>query len=465
MVVNHPDGTPMDNYYNGNRGTTNTCPNNADTVWWGVTPYNRQETFYWFIKMIALPLVPAVIFIIIFRVGLGDFNDPIIQWISNILLFVGNIFLTSHIRETVRASIYSIDPIDGLIDEGNDPSGIVVPSTNHFTVHLNSLSQVQYEIGFLGDIMMLKGHALIFHPDVIAFFNGVNIIVGNLEGIVRQNGSTFLKQAHIPAILDQLNLLLSGTRQWLLCLSNNHSIDYGNREFQDSLDNVQAYASTFAYGRHDVTHVITQNHSINIATATQWSNQPNMGCISQYINANINIGFPALHLNDHFNILYPHWGYENERYVRPSIQGHANAILTNQNNQWDLIFGHHPHTRQPIMRVRCNTATGVPFYKLVVFSGGNFTSGAHILRRRKHIFGTIMRCQIGPLAADNSQLAIGDVSWQRTVNVRTTPSTGRTKTIEVDRGDYPNSNTTSLIIAIIIIASIFLVRFLEMFFS
>jgi hypothetical protein len=49
--------------------------------------------------------------------------------------------------------------------------------------------------------------------------------------------------------------------------------------------------------------------------------------------------------------------------------------------------------------------------------------------------------------------------------VRTTPGGAKTKTVTIDTGDYPSSDTNSLIIAIVIIASIILVRILELFFN
>ena len=467
MALNTPSGDNLAVYYNGHSSYTVNCPQTSHTTWWRVTPYNRQETLYWILRMIALPLAAAVILIVIFQVGLGSFSNPVIQGISYILFYIASIFLTSYSRELERAALYRITLADGLIDEKEDPDGRINLVAGAFTLTLNNIHPVQYRIGFVGDIMMMRGHNLVFDPGIIDFFNGVEIIVGNLEGIVNTDGHGLFTQAHQPNILPQLQTLVRDNTQWLMCLGNNHSIDFGNISFHDSLTRIDGSPISYVFGRHDVPNAYYQNPHplINIVTATQWSNQHNWDCISEYEDSNIHPGIRAHHLNTHFNILYPHWGYENERYVRHSIQEDARAWLTSPNQNWDLIFGHHPHVRQPIMSVPARTAANIPFEKLVVFSGGNFTSGVKFLRARKHLFGTIMTCEIGPLTADPNQLGIGNVRWQRTVNERTTPGGVETKTVSIDTGDYPSSNTNSLIIAIVLISSIILVRILEMFFN
>jgi hypothetical protein len=79
-------------------------------------------------------------------------------------------------------------------------------------------------------------------------------------------------------------------------------------------------------------------------------------------------------------------------------------IETKMNDQkWDLIFGHHPHVPQPIK----NYGRGI-----LAFSGGNFTSSK---RRRKHISGLIMKCEIGR-ANNIGPLVLGKISWCYTIN-------------------------------------------------
>jgi hypothetical protein len=492
MVLKAPNDGKLQDYYDngGNHDYTGDCNQSNRTKWWLFTPYNAEETKYWLLKMLALPLGASLIFIFVFQIGFGSINNQIIEWISYLLIFVGNIFLTSYIRELMRAQANKIRFTDGLIDEHVNPDGKITVVDDAFTYELNKIDPVKYTIGFLGDIMMMRKHVLEAKQNVKDFFNEAKFVVGNLEGIVREKCNRLTTQAHKPVILSQLQGLLNPNTQWLLCLSNNHSIDFGNDEFHNSLHKINASPNTCVFGRNDVPYTYfqnplaqdqeTQDLKCNISTATQWSNQHNWDCITLYEDRDDHNGIRAHHLGDSFNILYPHWGFENERYVRRRIQLDARTLLTGQqqtypsglpaivtpdpNHCWDLIFGHHPHVRQPIMKVQTKTSTDVLFYRLVVFSSGNFTSGANIIRKKKHIFGTIMTCEIGPLIDDANQWAIGKIRWQRTVNKRTKPGGVKTKTIEIDEGDYPSSTRTSLYFAIAILALTLLVRILERFF-
>ncbi|MFW9950463.1 MAG: CapA family protein, partial [Candidatus Thorarchaeota archaeon] len=157
---------------------------------------------------------------------------------------------------------------------------------------------------------------------------------------------------------------------------------------------------------------------------------------------------------------FTHWSYENERYVRPCVQQEATALLTSANFSWDLIFGHHPHVRQPMMRIN-DARTNKN--KLVLFSGGNFTSGVRFIRASKHLYGIIMKCKIGPLSSNQNQLAIGDVEWRRTYNRRDVISDRPTKTIIIDRTNEPNPLRYSPIVGIILIIVIIILKILEYF--
>ncbi len=468
MVLNEPNGTELNSYYTNNEGYNGNCEEEDKSKWWRFTPYDRQETIYWGIRLIALPLVASAFFIVVFYMGF--YNNPILQHISVILIFVANIFLTSYARELVRARIYEITVEQGLID-------VVAPydvtrEEELFKFNVNPTSPKVFTIGFVGDIMMLKKFKLEFAPEVIQFFSDVDLIVGNLEGIVREKGHTLTTQAHKPIILKQLKELLPENARGLLCLSNNHSIDFGNIEFHDSLYCIQREQNIYAFGRHDVPNVINveDNFSINIATATQWSNQKNWDCISRYEDRDVNNGFVRLHDNNCINILFPHWSYENERYVRPSIRLHAQTLLIGpvqipsttpssvSSVTWDLIFGHHSHVRQPIMKI---PVSGPGLKKLVVFSGGNLTSGAKFFREQKHIYGIIMKCHIGLLTGSQTQYVIGDVEWRKTYNDR--HITPKTKTVCIDRESYRRSNRNLLYIGIAIIVVLLILKVLELF--
>jgi len=455
MGLRAPDGTDLDIFYAQNPCLNSPCEDSDETDWWRFSPYNWEETKYYIIKMFALPLGASIVYFLIFILSL--YNNPVIHITNSILVFIGGLFLNSYRRERRRAREYEITVADGLIDVPIPYD--VTQEASLFKFNLNPLSPTapKFTIGFVGDIMMVNKHELDFDP-ILPFFDDVDLIVGNLEGIVRNHRNTLGKQAHQLTIFDKLKPLLRTNRQLLLCLSNNHSSDYGNREFAASLKEIREQRNIHVFGRYDTPNVFTNNFPINIATATQWSNQKNWECISEYTNANIANGFSALRKSNHVNIFFPHWSYENERYTRNDIQDQADTLLTGNANRWDLIFGQHSHTRQPIKRVT-DPQSGLK--KLVVFSGGNFTSGAVIIREQKHIYGIIMKCRIGLLQGSQTQYAIGDVEWRKTYNDR--HITEGTKTISIDRKPYRINNKYLLIIGIVLIGLIITLKVLEFF--
>jgi hypothetical protein len=343
---------------------------------------------------------------------------------------------------------------------------------------LNDTKDPTLSIGFVGDIMMMREYKLTFDPLIKRFFDGVDYIVGNLEGIITDQIPSFTKQAHPEVILDELNELLTLNTKWLLCVSNNHSIDFGNTKFIDSINtiqkpnNIQIKQKFNAFGRNDVPRAFL-NDDFCISTATNWSNQKVWKCTSRFRDSELE----SYHCNNRFNILYPHWGYENERYVRKHIQKNAKELLTRNLEQdpvtrkkkWDLIFGHHPHVRQPIMvvegeelkmpngtPVRDSQGNKVLLKKLVAFSGGNFTSGVTFLRREKHIHGIIMRCEIGPLDNDPNHFAVGEVKWQKTVNEIVTDSQERTKIVKIGEGETGILRIYLTIISVAVIVAVVL---------
>jgi hypothetical protein len=328
------------------------------------------------------------------------------------------------------------------------------------------LEEIKYRIGFVGDIMKLDDCSLEFEKRVQKFFGDVDLIVGNLEGIILKNAEKrggIAAQYHKKDILPKLEKIFQPSEarmvdtKWLLCISNNHSADYGDDEFNESRTFIDRDEKFFTFG--DVNNQSfewgknKEKDEINFVTGTMWSNNKVTPSIARFTECE------EFQNPEKFNILFPHWHYENECYVRPKIQRKGISLkLTNQyknrnwltiyeiikrytpkiifdriqkklppfqklskklpyfkritisesnkyEDKWNIIYGHHPHVPQPIM----NYGTGI-----LAYSGGNFTSSK---RRKKHISGLIMKCEIGRY--DNSgPLVLGKVHWCYTINER-----------------------------------------------
>ena len=132
---------------------------------------------------------------------------------------------------------------------------------------------------------------------------------------------------------------------------------------------------------------------------------------------------------------------------------------------------------QPITEVEDTYKKGsvtIPYKKIVVFSGGNFTSGANIIRKKKLNRGIIMKCKIGPLKGAIDKLVAGNIEWRNTINnksdvIRTINGKNKKvliKTVCIDRHKYRTYSLKTLILGSIIMGVIgffFVVNFLISF--
>ena len=142
------------------------------------------------------------------------------------------------------------------------------------------------------------------------------------------------------------------------------------------------------------------------------------------------------------------------------------GIFAHPNHKWDLIFAHHPHVLQPIMTVpdeiKINEQKSIPYNKIAVFSAGNFTSGANIIRKKKHIFGLIMKCEIGPLKGHEEKLAIGKMEWRRTKNFKTRVDNKPAKLVCIDNEKYRTYNKPFLVNGMILFIVFLAVYFINL---
>lgn len=490
MVLTTDNDTELNAYYREQPNCEGHWNNDAITHWWHITPYGTHETIYWFVRYLTVPGL-GVGFIIAMMV-LQYSDNPIYESLIYFLGTIGGFMVLDVVRERLRAIHYRIKDDEIKCEIKAKESYSPEEEEEEFTFNLNKIDDPKYTIGFVGDIMTMKDFNLEFHEDIKIFFKDVNLIVGNLEGIVSSTTekTPLTKQRHrFPDILQQLGCLLSDNTKWLLCLSNNHSADFGNTDFHTSLNHIINRENFNVFGRNDVPNIFIRNKGINITSGTEWSNQDNFECISRYREqkkrnkrwCDKNNCTKNFYSNGKLNILYPHWGYENEKYVRSRVQKDAIALLTGIKQRysifqklvrflfrkkiiaythikWDFIFGNHSHVRQPILKVK-DTITNVnreklDYNRLVVFSGGNFISGVNIFRKNKHNYGIIMKCKIGPLNKYPERMAIGEVKWRRILNNKVKRKNDQNETIKykevcVDREKYRTYNRSYLIIGLL----------------
>lgn len=454
MSITREDSKELGPYYANIPNAVSPCEPSNKTKWCSFSPYTKKETFKWVLKMLILPggIAAIIIFLLIFEL----YDNIITRMLTSVFTIIATFLIYIYSREKILTIYHKIQDNEELA-EGLEPE-------------LNEIEEPKLTIGFVGDIMMMRNHELEFDSEIKKFFEKVPIIVGNLEGIIPEQKNRFAKQSHPKKILDDLMKLVKDTNTtWLLCVSNNHSVDFGNNLFFTSTKDIQnpkdGIKEKFnAFGRYDVPKVFI-NDKYCISTATKWSNQKCWECTSDYKEID---NYYCSEDKIKFNILYPHWGFENERYTRRNIQEEAEGLLK---NKWDLIFGHHPHTRQPVMIVKeeldapartplsGRSEDKIKLKKLVAFSGGNFTSGVKWLRRKKHIHGIIMKCKIGPLVNSPDHYAVGEVEWWNTFNEKD----GDTKIVKKGKGIADRTRIYILLIGIAAFIIAFLPRVLELF--
>jgi hypothetical protein len=281
-----------------------------------------------------------------------------------------------------------------------------------------------YTIGFVGDIMKMKNYKIEWgNGNIKRFFKGVDLIVGNLEGnIIDDKTVNVLRQKHNSDIFKYLSGITDPTPNWLLCISNNHSADFKPARFFhtknqiDDTDGFQSFGDMGEQPKH------SPRDGINIVSGTMWSNYKNT-VASQFRDIN------SYYEENAFNILYPHWHYENECYVRRRLKKKCKSLFKNglyyaesklipkiflrrmldTNNEepkWDLVVGHHTHVPQPIVIVE---DPDTKIKNVLAYSGGNFTSSKWI---DKHQHGLILKCQIAKV--NSSEAAVRSIEWSYT---------------------------------------------------
>ena len=466
MNITRDGNQELSPYYERIPNAVLPCDPSDKTKCCAFSPYSIKENIKYIFKMLVLPGVIAGIIIALLILEL--YNNLVIQIVSSVFTTIATFLTYFYSREKILAEYHKIRNHDEL-----------KPGRTH---KLNEIKE-ELSIGFVGDIMMMRDHELKFDPQIEKFFKEVPLIVGNLEGIIPEQKNSFAKQSHKEKILEQLAKLLKYNNIWLLCVSNNHSVDFGNNKFFTSTRKTQNPKDEIkekfnAFGRYDVPKVFVDK-KFCISTATKWSNQKCWDCTSQFDDKKLEDEYYCSDSAVKFNILYPHWGFENERYTRRKIQKEAVELLTcksqdideDKKKKWGLIFGHHPHTRQPVMIVEevLEKPDGTPLLdnedkkiilkKLVAFSGGNFTSGVTFLRKKKHVHGIIMRCKIGPLEKSAGHYAVGEVQWENIFNKKD----GNTKTVLIGEGIADRTRIYILLIGIVAFIIAILPRILELF--
>lgn len=432
-------------------------------------PYGAKEFFNWIMKHLIVdfyyPFMILIYFLFVASVVTIAIRIVPLYWyiIFSIIFFI---FGLMFIYRMIQRKIHKIENVGDLNGYGWREFEFSDWSSDYPKLEKG---EAKYKIGFVGDIMSLGEYDLSFEERIRKFFKEVDFIVGNLEGIIliikdqdQEPKGGIVAQNHNVNILEKLGTIFDDAnpkvQKWILCVANNHSADYKSDYYYNSLDIIEKADNFIPIGDFKKPNYVwpknNEEKEINIVAGTMWSNKKVKDLVTRVKHCN------QSHIPGIFNILYPHWHYENECYIRSKIQrqsinlqllgsykdkdwrvifkimkhftpdvilekilpkiplvqrimNHIPYIkklkkvpkIVEKNQKWDFIFGHHPHVPQPI------TVYGKG---VLAYSGGNFTSSK---RRKKHISGMIMKCEIGQKNNTGSFL-LGKIEWCYTINER-----------------------------------------------
>jgi hypothetical protein len=256
--------------------------------------------------------------------------------------------------------------------------------------HLNRI-QPRLALCFIGDIMDMHHNRLIIGSDLKEFARPCNFLIGNFEATITATRKTRLAaQRQDPAILDALADFFPPSRT-ALSVANNHAGDFCADIWHRSIALMEQWGfHIFGLNRNICADVTDQ---VRITAASMWNNLP-AAEIVPYKSLDHYV------LPSHFNIAYPHWGYELEQFPRPATVREGMRLA----KHYDAVIGHHSHVPQLLMTRQIGDS-----FKLIAFSLGDFCTG---LKIKKYRHGIICKMEIGP--RDDDVWKIGAVEWSYT---------------------------------------------------
>ncbi|NTU43365.1 MAG: hypothetical protein HGA78_10050 [Nitrospirales bacterium] len=247
-------------------------------------------------------------------------------------------------------------------------------------------------ISFVGDIMSMGNRRLVIDDSVREFIAGSQYLVGNFEATITENrrrkGVIYgALERHRRDIAELLSDIFPPEKTFL-SLANNHTGDYSDGEFRQSLSVLEDSGfNLFGLASCPVAEI---GDVVRIVAATMWSNQ-----LTERVHWLRQEGLSPLTGRGCLNLLYSHWGYEMELFPRPEQLSQIREAF----GGYDAVIGHHSHTVQPVVADRAEK-------RLVAYSLGDFCSALGMSGYR---CGIVMNVEVG--CTQGKGPAIGDVRW------------------------------------------------------
>jgi poly-gamma-glutamate synthesis protein (capsule biosynthesis protein) len=280
-------------------------------------------------------------------------------------------------------------------------------------------------LGMVGDLMWLRnGWELFLSPEVLAYLNGHEVVLGNLETPISGHFKVpsllpdYFTYNSDPALVTSFQRPTRSSTFSALATANNHSLDRGDAGLADTLDFLDTQGIPHAGVRRqpgERSYVLFEAGGIRFGFyAACWGMNDPAATASSSLTIEVLPGLvprvqhpvdlgrirAALAAMDgdgvDFKIVYLHWGYEFELYPCPDVMRVGREVVA---AGADLLLGSHPHVLQPVEvcfvngyeqrlahqagelpalapRTGCllRDDTGVPRKALIAYSLGNFAT-------------------------------------------------------------------------------------------
>ena len=216
-----------------------------------------------------------------------------------------------------------------------------------------------------------------------SIFEADDLTIVNMEGTLTEETARQDKTYAFKGPAEYTQILTDGDVE-AANLANNHSHDYGDQSYTDTIAALDAAGITnFGYDRTAVMDV----NGVKVGLVGTYELADGMGCEDEMIS-NIKA---VEEQGAQIVIVSFHWGLERENYPTENQVNLAHSAI---DNGADLVLGHHPHVLE-----------GIEVYngKNIVYSLGNFCFGGNSNPSDKDtmIFQQTFTVQNGELVEDN----------------------------------------------------------------
>mgnify|MGYP005792380837 FL=1 len=237
-----------------------------------------------------------------------------------------------------------------------EPDSVTITVSAAGDCTLGTDESFDYESGFTG-IYDSVGDPSYFFKEVQPIFSQDDLTIVNMEGTLTEEETRAEKQFAFKAPPSYAEILTQGSVE-AANLANNHSRDYGEQSYTDTINALDEEGITsFGYDRTALMDI----KGVKVGLVGTYELEDNLGCKDEMVKNVESLKEAGAQII----IVSFHWGVEPETTPNEVQVELAHAAV---DSGADLVLGHHPHV-----------ISGIEEYKgkNIVYSLGNFCFGGN----------------------------------------------------------------------------------------